>query len=114
LTSFIELLSLDSSASSEMWRYIRPDSVKVWQNPETLRRLPRYRAIIDQQRLAKYLLAKHIDYDGALSSTTEVLWKDHSDISVRFQEYVHAVDNGDVELTQGIRSKPTFLDLKVS
>jgi putative pyruvate formate lyase activating enzyme len=110
---FTELLSLDSSASSEMWRYIRPDSVKVWQDPETLRRLPRYRAIIDQQQLAKYLLAKHIDYDGALSNTTEVLWKDHSDISVRFQEYVHAVDNGDVELTQGIRSKPTFLDLKV-
>jgi putative pyruvate formate lyase activating enzyme len=110
---FRELLSLDGSASSEMWRFVRPDSVKVWQDPETLRRLPRYRAIIDQERFAKYLLAKHIDYDGDLSGATEELWKDHCDLSKRFREYVRSIDRGDVELDQGSRPQLSFLDLKV-
>jgi len=52
-----------------MWRIIRPDSVKVWKDPETLRRLSRYRAIIDQERIAKYLIAKKFAFEGDLSQS---------------------------------------------
>jgi len=96
-----------------MWRYIRPDSVKVWQDPQTLRRLSRYRAIIDKERVAKYLLAKQVAYDGDLSMATEALWKDHSDMSVRFREFVRAIDRGDTEPAQATPPHSTFLDLKV-
>jgi putative pyruvate formate lyase activating enzyme len=75
--------------------------------------LSRYRAIIDQERLAKYLLAEHVQYDGDLSRTTKELWKDHSDLSDRFRDYVRAVDRGNIESPQATRPTSTFLDLKV-
>jgi putative pyruvate formate lyase activating enzyme len=96
-----------------MWRNIRSNSFKVWQNPETVRRLQRYRAIIDHERLAKYLIAKHIDYEGDPSGTTEDLWKQHHDLSVRFREYIHTVDHGEVALSLDSHPDSTFLDLKV-
>jgi putative pyruvate formate lyase activating enzyme len=96
-----------------MWRNIRSNSVKVWQDSETVRRLQRYRAIIDQERLAKYIIARHIEYEGDLSASTEDLWKDHHNWSVRFREYVHVVDRGEVALASEPPQDSTFLDLKV-
>ena len=95
-----------------MWRYIRPDAFGVWKDPETLRRLPRYRSIIDQEHLAKYLLARGTDYHGDLSQTTDGLWSDHREMSMRFHEYARAVDRGDAEPAGGNVAHPTFLDLK--
>ncbi|MDH4214672.1 MAG: radical SAM protein [Candidatus Thorarchaeota archaeon] len=75
--------------------------------------MPRYRAIIDQERIAKFLLAKQVAYDGELSKATEELWKDHSSMSIQFREFVHAVDCGDAEPAPVDCLEPSFLDLKV-
>ncbi|MGY5871688.1 MAG: 4Fe-4S cluster-binding domain-containing protein [Candidatus Thorarchaeota archaeon] len=95
-----------------MWRFIRPDSVKVWENPETLRRLPRYRAIIDKERLAKYLIAKNFAFEGNLSQPTQQLWELHKESSTQFREYVTKVDKKEIELSESGPST-SFLDLKI-
>jgi putative pyruvate formate lyase activating enzyme len=96
-----------------MWRYIRPDAIRVWQDPETLRRLARYRGIIDQKRTAKYLLAKTMQYDGSLSQATDVLWRDHAELSQNLRGYVEAVDRDGPVHSPVPSSKQNFLDLKV-
>jgi len=96
-----------------MWRYIRPDSIKVWQDSETIRRLSRYRSIIGKELSAKYLLAKHVEYEGNLSRPSEDLWKDHNEMSVKFREFVREMDHGNVEPAQSHLPQTTFLDLKV-
>ena len=75
-----------------MWRIVRPDSLRVWQDPEVVRRLSRYRAIIDKEHLAKYLIAKKFVIDGALSESTPELWKLHEDSSIGFNDLVSKID----------------------
>ena len=75
-----------------MWRVLRPDSYRVWKDTETLKRLPRYRGIIDGERWAKYLLATDIDCDIKLDASLEDLWEIHSELSVELIDYIMKVD----------------------
>jgi putative pyruvate formate lyase activating enzyme len=96
-----------------MWRIIRPDSLRVWKNPEVVRRLSRYRAIIDKERLAKYLIAKKIPVDGDIPQSTDRLWEIHSQMSEKFQEFVTKVDEMGLDLSTHEIPPASFLDLKI-
>ncbi len=96
-----------------MWRVIRPDALRVWKDPEVVRRLSRYRDIIDKERIAKYLIAKRIPFNGELSDSTSHLWKAHEECSTRFQEFVKKIDLEELDLSDIPRSNHSFLDLKV-
>ncbi|MBY8984392.1 MAG: radical SAM protein [Candidatus Lokiarchaeota archaeon] len=50
-----------------VFRILRPDSDSVWQNEEILKRFSRYKGIIDDKQVARYLIAKtiHCDYDSS-------------------------------------------------
>ncbi len=74
---------------------MRPDAVRAWRDQETVRRLSRYRDIIDGKRIAKYLLAKDISCETPLDDSTDTLWKVHSQLHDEFVGYVHAVDAGE-------------------
>jgi len=99
-------------SSREMWRIIRPDSLRVWKNPEVVRRLSRYRAIIDKERLAKYLIAKNYPFAGSLTQSTEQLWELHGQISIKFREHVTHVDRMEIVPSEN-RLSTSFLDLKI-
>ena len=96
-----------------MWRLIRPDAKRAWADPEVVRRLSRYRKIIDQERTAKYLLAKTQTCDVPLDSSTDRLWEVHKEDSMRFTKVVESVDAG--EMVPNVESdlERSFLDLKV-
>jgi hypothetical protein len=67
--------------STTMWRLLRPDATNVWKNPEALKRLRRYRGIIDMGRWAKYVLSKDIECDVDFTEPAERLWEHHADLS---------------------------------
>jgi len=95
-----------------MWRVLRPDSSRVWKDPETLKRLPRYRGIIDDERWAKYLLASDIDCDIKLDASQEDLWEKHSKLDVELLDYIKKVDSGKKRRsTSTVES--SLLDLKI-
>ncbi|RLI60729.1 MAG: pyruvate formate lyase-activating protein [Candidatus Thorarchaeota archaeon] len=94
-----------------MWRFLRPDAMAVWRNSEALRRLERYRGIIDQTRWAKYLLAKDVECPIPLDTSTDKLWAAHDELSRSFAAYVRSVDEG--EERRGPADGVSFLDLKI-
>ena len=96
-----------------MWRFLRPDALRVWQDAETVRRLSRYRGIIDGERWARYLLAKEIPCPTSLDASTEELWSAHRNLSSEFQDYVRSVDEGGERRRDDVDGRATFLDLKV-
>jgi putative pyruvate formate lyase activating enzyme len=96
-----------------MWKFFRPDSLRVWNNPETVRRLRRYRGIIDKERLAKYLLSRDLVSNTPLGETTENLWTEHSELSRVHGEYMQRVDSGEPRLSAKGGAGVSFLDLKV-
>ncbi len=96
-----------------MWRLVRPDAARVWKNPETLRRLGRYRKIIDLERIAKYLLAKGAECEIPLDSSTEDLWNAHTALSHEFSALVESVDSGQTAPGSLPDQSGSFLKLKI-
>jgi putative pyruvate formate lyase activating enzyme len=96
-----------------MWHILRPDSSSVWKDSETLRRLQRYRAIIDNRQVAKYILAKKIDSALGLGATTEELWAQHTLLSKRYTEYLRQGNSGRRRVSGEELPAVSFLDLKV-
>ena len=96
-----------------MWRVLRPDARSVWNNPEALKRLGRYRGIIDQERWAKYLVAKSIDCSIGLNSSTDILWNYHRELSNDFIEHLKDIDSksGRAELKEN--NGMDYLSLKI-
>jgi len=98
--------------SQEMWHILRPDSASVWKDPETLRRLRRYRGIIDNHRMARFLLAKEIECTLGPDTTTEEMWVQHALLSGMFSEHIEAIDSGKQEASKDL-PETSFLDLKI-
>ncbi len=95
-----------------MWRYLRPDVSRVWKNPEVVRRLSRYRDIIDKKRWAKYLLAKDICCEIDLNDSVDELWQQHGVLSEEFEEYLRKVDERGVEFRRDEMDGPSLVDVK--
>ena len=96
-----------------MWRLIRPDAKRAWSDPEVVRRLSRYRKIIDQERTAKYLLAKTQACDIPLDASTEELWRVHKEDSLKFTKLVEKTDSSE-EVPGPVSSLDrNFLNLKI-
>jgi putative pyruvate formate lyase activating enzyme len=56
-----------------VYRILRPDSVSVWNNQEILKRFSRYKGIIDNNQIARYLIAKTIPCEYNLNDSLEDL-----------------------------------------
>ena len=96
-----------------MWRVTRPDAVRVWKDPEVVRRLSRYRSIIDKEQLAKYLIAKKFPFDGDLSESTSQLWGYHKVSSSRFIELINEIDCEELDYSNMDTPPRSYLDLKI-
>ncbi|MFX1485184.1 MAG: 4Fe-4S cluster-binding domain-containing protein, partial [Promethearchaeota archaeon] len=96
-----------------MWRLIRPDAKRAWSDHEVVRRLSRYRDIIDQKRTAKYLLAKTQACDIDLDSSAEELWRVHKEDSDKFTKLVETVDSGSDVPRPASNLERNFLNLKI-
>ncbi|TFG08081.1 MAG: radical SAM protein [Promethearchaeota archaeon] len=46
-----------------VFKFLRPDSISVWENEEILKRFSHYKGIIDQKAIARYLIANTLDCD---------------------------------------------------
>ncbi len=99
--------------STTMWRLLRPDATSVWKNLETLKRLRRYRGIIDSERWAKYVLSKDIECDVDFTEPAESLWERHADLSKQMTEYLERIDGGGKRVSPDEVPAVSFLDLKV-
>jgi len=56
-----------------VFRILRPDSALVWNNEELRRRFSRYRGIIDDKEVARYIVAKSLSCDFDSNDTIEDL-----------------------------------------
>ncbi|NHJ86195.1 MAG: radical SAM protein, partial [Asgard group archaeon] len=95
-----------------MWFLYRPDAVNVWKNPIVQERYPRYRAILDKAKKARYLITKKIPADIALDTSLEKLWEAHDKIATSFHDILLQIDNGELILDELKTPETSFLDLK--
>lgn len=68
-----------------VFRGLRPDSISVWKNKEIINRFPRYKGIIDNTQIARYILAKTIPAEFDASDSIELLENKLRELSNQFQ-----------------------------
>ena len=96
-----------------MWFLYRPDAAKVWENEEVCKRYPRYKALLDGKKIARYLIAKKTTIEISLEKKSlEQLWKIHEKPAKEFKKLIKKIDSNEINFNDLPTPKTSFLDLK--
>jgi len=96
-----------------MWKLIRPDAYRVWNNGIVRERLWRYYEIFNNRLNAKFLIALKVGADVELEAESGKLWSVHDRTSGGFRGILKRVDIDEVKLEDMDSPKISYLDLKV-
>ncbi len=96
-----------------VWRLLRPDAKKVWDDSVVKTLLKRYWDILNEKKTAKYLISKRIDAKVELNEELPKLWNAHERIRKNFKNIIQRIDSGELEFNLLNTPKVSYLDLKV-
>ncbi len=97
-----------------VWRLLRPDAKKVWDDDSVVKTLlKRYWDIINEKTTAKYLITKRIDAKVELNEDLPKLWNAHERIRKSFKNMIQRIDSGELEYDSLDNPKVSYLELKV-
>ncbi|MFX1297428.1 MAG: radical SAM protein [Promethearchaeota archaeon] len=101
-----------------MWRIMRPDAERIWKNKEILSRFSRYFAIINKEKIARYLITKKVPISIKIDSSipTDKLWDEHEHTAGKFNALLRELDEhqNPIKYYKTLDSpQASFLDLKI-
>ncbi|MCS7114610.1 MAG: radical SAM protein [Nitrososphaerota archaeon] len=96
-----------------MWRYLRPDAVAVLEDEMARKSLARYFDVMQDQKPAKFLIAKKLPADFDEYSPTDKLWQKHAELTNAFLELEKEVDAKQKSLRGMPTPENSYLDLKI-
>jgi len=95
-----------------MWRVRRPDAIAVLSNKKARKSLARYFAVMQNEKPAKFMIAKKIQAEFNENDSTEELWQKHAKLTQKFYRIEKEVD-----INQSLQHKSypakSYLDLKI-
>ncbi|MEM2806803.1 MAG: radical SAM protein [Candidatus Bathyarchaeia archaeon] len=97
-----------------MWRIIRPDAVAVLNDKLARKSLVRYFAVMQNEKPAKFLIAKKLPANFQDDATLEELWQIHTELTRQFYEIEQAVDAKRKDLNVMPKPEKSYLDLKIA
>lgn len=95
-----------------MWRNIKPDSLAILSNKLAKRSLARYFSVMQNQKPAKFIIAKNLPAKFGKNDSLEKLWREHERILQNFHETEHKIDSDRSPTTLSTNPR-SFLDLKI-
>ena len=94
-----------------MWKIPNPDAEAVLYDELAKKSLARYFAVIQNRKMAKFILAKLLPADFDKDASLEMLWKEHEARTEDFHRIENEIDEGkEHELLVATKS---YLDLKI-
>ena len=95
-----------------MWKLTRPDAVAVLNDELAKKSLARYFAVMQNEKPAKFMIAKKLPAEFDKNDPLETLWKEHAKRTEEFRKSEHAIDTG-----KNFHEIPTptksYFDLKI-
>ncbi|MEM3825861.1 MAG: pyruvate formate lyase-activating protein, partial [Candidatus Bathyarchaeia archaeon] len=67
-----------------MWKFLRPDAVAVLDDEMAKKSLNRYFAVMQNKKLAKFLIAKKVPAEFSKQDSIEELWQKHEKLTQEF------------------------------
>jgi len=96
-----------------MWKFLRSDASAVLNDERVKASLRRYFAVMQNEKLAKFMVAKRVRADFRESDPVEELWQKHNDLTQEFYEFEKEID-GEKKNLRGMQpSQKSYLDLKI-
>jgi putative pyruvate formate lyase activating enzyme len=95
-----------------MWRISRPDAVAVPEDERARKSLRRYFSILQDDKPAKFVLAKRLPAEFRETDSLERLWEKHASLADVFQGFESEVDEGKTFEKLPL-PKQSYLDLKI-
>jgi len=96
-----------------MWRVLGPDASSVVAGEKVRRSLSRYLAVAQDEKPAKFLIARKLSAGFSEKDSTEKLWEEHARLTDEFYRTQREIDEGKVRLQDVQVSERSFLDLKI-
>jgi putative pyruvate formate lyase activating enzyme len=93
-----------------MWKISRPDATAVLNDERAKKSLARYFAVMQNQKPAKFMIAKKLPAEFDKTATLETLWKEHEKRTEEFCKVEHEIDMKSIhEISAPAKS---YFDLK--
>ncbi len=97
-----------------MWRIVRPDALAVLNDKMARKSLARYFAVMQNEKPAKFLIAKKLPADFGEDATLEKLWQFHGETTKQFCELEREIDLKKKNLNETPSPEKSYLDLKIA
>ncbi|MGB9959212.1 MAG: radical SAM protein [Candidatus Bathyarchaeales archaeon] len=96
-----------------MWSFLRPDAVAVLNDEMARKSLARYFAVMQNEKSAKFMIAKRLPADFNEDSPLEKLWQKHAELTKLFLELEKEIDNNQKRMDALPTPQKSYLDLKI-
>jgi putative pyruvate formate lyase activating enzyme len=96
-----------------MWRLLRSDATAVLHDRIARKSLARYFAVMQDEKPAKFTIAKHLSAKFSDKDSLEELWQRHIDLLGKFCKLEESVDRRQTSFEDMTIPEKSFLDLKV-
>lgn len=95
-----------------MWKMVRPDAAAILDNDLARKSLARYFAVIQNQKTARFIIAKKLPAEFDENDPLETLWTKHEKHTAEFSKITHEIDAGK-NLNELPKPAGSFFDLKI-
>jgi putative pyruvate formate lyase activating enzyme len=96
-----------------MWRLLRPDAMAVLNDKMARKSLSRYFAVVEDEKPAKFLIAKKLGADFGKNDSLEELWQKHAKLTEEFYKLQGKIDAKEENLKEMPTPEKSYLDLKI-
>ncbi|UCH30941.1 MAG: radical SAM protein [Candidatus Bathyarchaeota archaeon] len=98
----------------DLWALLRPDSMTVLRDKNARTSLERYFGVMQNQKIAKFVIAKKLAANFGNKDSTAKLWKKHCQLSKEFPLIEKKIDSCLTNIEELESPKKSFLDLKIA
>jgi putative pyruvate formate lyase activating enzyme len=95
-----------------MWKIARLDAVAVFDDELAKKSLARYFAVAQNQKTAKFMIAKKLSAEFDKNSSLTALWNEHAKLTAEFCKTEHEIDAGK-NFSEIPTPEKSYLDLKI-
>ncbi|HLE74972.1 MAG TPA: radical SAM protein [Candidatus Bathyarchaeia archaeon] len=96
-----------------MWKLLRSDAIAVLDDELAKKSLARYFAVMQNRKLAKFMIAKKLPAEFDKNDSLEELWKEHTKRTCDFAMIEHGIDTTQKYFQDMPAPEKSYLDLKI-
>lgn len=96
-----------------MWAVWRPDARAVLKDKRVRASLARYFDVMNEEKPAKFMVAKKLSANFSKNDSTSKLWQTHSELTKRFYQLEKEIDSRLKRLEKLETPENSYLDLKI-